>query len=153
MIDSQDEGVLSDGVDGSQMLKTIRVFRGKPKEGKGFGENLEAGRDKRSLRGRIVIMKPEGEKAIINKFMGSSVQLARLLDSSKFKEAGIGNVRSNFKMKYLTIEAKNDRCIPELLKITKMGEYQIKCSQPVSHIETKGVIGPIGVFNGEDIKA
>ena len=91
-----------------------------------------------------------GKHIKAKKFMVSSMQVARLLDSSKFKEAGINNVRSNFKMKYLTIEINEGRYIDELLKVDKLGDCKIQCSQLVSHVEVKGVIGPIGVYNTEE---
>ena len=49
--------------------------------------------------------------------MGNSMQWAKLLDKSEFNEAGIHNVTSNFRMKYLTIEIKEEKYIKGLIKI------------------------------------
>ena len=34
--------------------------------------------------------------------------------------------------------------------VNKLGKYKIHCSQPVSHVEVKGMIGTIEIFNTEE---
>ena len=151
-MESDEDGVLSDGVDTVQ--KSTMDY---PKKGRERGRvglvipRLEEEQIKgKTAKGKIVIMKPEGEEKVVNKFMGSSMQVAKLLDKSEFNEALINNVRSNFKMKYLTIEIKEEKYMKELLKVKKLGEYNVTCRQPTSHVEVKGVIEPIVVFNSEE---
>ena len=95
-------------------------------------------------------MRLEGEERVVNQFIGSSMKIAKLLDQGKFKQAGLCNVRSNFKMGYLTIEINNEQYMEELLEINIISEYKVKCTEPISHVESKGVLGPMGVHNTEE---
>ena len=70
--------------------------------------------------------------------MGSSMQVARLQDKSKFKEAGINNLWSNFRLKYLTMEIKAGKYMGDLLNVNKLGEFNVQCSQAILHVEVKG---------------
>ena len=108
-MDSDEDEVLSDWLEMVQKMSTMNYPK-KARETVGGGLSicrLEEEQIKgRTAKGRIVIMNPEEEENVVNTFIGSSMQVAKLLDKSEFKVAGISNVRSNFKVKYLTIEIK-----------------------------------------------
>ena len=135
-MESDEDGVLSDGVDIVQKSSMDYPKKGRERGGVRLGiPRLEEEQiTGKSAKGRIVIMKPEGEENVVNKFMGRLMQVAKLLDKSEFKVAEINNVRSNFKMKYLTIEIKEEKYMKELLKVKKLGEYNVTCRQEAANM-------------------
>ena len=105
----------------------------------------EGGKEPSAL-GRVVIIQLEGTEEQRKKFKGSSIRVAELLEESKFGRVGIKNVKSNFWKGTLSIEIGNMEQMAELLEIKELGELMVKCYQPISHVESKCVIGPIGVY-------
>jgi hypothetical protein len=102
-----------------------------------------------SAFGKIIVVEPTGTDQNITDFLGKSLQLTTILNSSPFRTAGIVDVRTNFRKKRITVQVKSCASVPELLGITTLGPYQVKCYQPVSHSELRGVIGPVGTGNTE----
>lgn len=99
---------------------------------------------------KIIIVTPTGTEEEKSKFIGRSIMLSNLLKESQFATAGIVDIRTNFHKKRISIQIKRSQDMNKLLNITKLGEYDIKCTQPISHTEWKGVIGPIGTYTTEE---
>lgn len=99
---------------------------------------------------KIIIITPIATEEEKSKFVGRSIMISNLLKDSPFATAGIVDVRTNFHKKRISIQIKKSEDMNRLLKITKLGEYNIECTQPSSHTEWKGVIGPIGIYTTED---
>ena len=133
-ISSEDEGVLSVSV------AVLKKRRNKVYSRRGKEEKKDLGLDSKTAKGRVIIIKPQGKKNRINKFLGSSMQVSTLLVKSEFKKEEIMNVWSSFKFKYLTIEIKKWEYMGELLKVNNLRKHKIHCLQSVSYVEVKGVI-------------
>ena len=98
----------------------------------------------RSVRGRVIIIEPVGTEEIKRKFIGKSLAVAKLLNDSSFSNAIIEDVNVNFRNVTISVQVQNENFILNLLEIKFLGIQPIKCYQPNSHWETKGVISGIG---------
>lgn len=95
--------------------------------------------------GKVVVLEPVGSDQEKKHFIGKSIQLATLLHNSLFGQTGIKDIKINFKKKHAAITMNSDQSMANLLAITKLGPYRVKCSQPVSHTTSYGVIHPVGL--------
>jgi hypothetical protein len=98
-----------------------------------------------SALGKIIIVQPIGTEEEVKRFVGKSMVLTKILDASLIGQAGIQDVRVNFVKQRITVHVRDGNAIQGLLNLKKLGTYTVQCSQPASHCEWKGVIGPIGV--------
>ena len=69
---SEDEGVLYDSVVVLGKKRNEAYPRG------GEEEKKDMGLETKIAKGRVIVVKPAGEENIVNKFMGSSIQVAKL---------------------------------------------------------------------------
>lgn len=98
-----------------------------------------------SEMGRVIIIEPTGPEQERKQFIGKSIQVSTLLQKSLFGQSGFGDIKVNFKKNYIVITMNSDNDMGNLLSITKLGPYSIKCHQPESHTACFGVIHPIGL--------
>lgn len=103
-----------------------------------------------SAFGKIVVVQPIGSEEEVRRFVGRSLELTKLLDASLFGKAGIQDVRINFTKQRITVHVRDGTAMRGLLALNKLGPYTVQCSQPISHCEWKGVIGPIGVYTPDE---
>jgi hypothetical protein len=97
-----------------------------------------------SVKGRAVIVHVKGTEDEKRLFVGKSLKLSKILNDSEFGKAGIEKVNVNFKNQSVTIILKSIENINNLLKVNKIGNYNVECTQPISHTQYLGVIKPIG---------
>lgn len=108
--------------------------------------NEETSQVLNSAMGRVIIIERLDASDEENKvFLGASVKISKLLKDSPFGIAGIEELTVNWKRKTLSILMRDKTSISELLLIKKLGQYNITCTQPLSHSLVRGVIGPIGM--------
>jgi len=76
------------------------------------------------------------------------------LKPTPFSKANIKDIRPNFKRGIIVIELDSleDTTLQSLLEVKKLGEYPIKCTQPVSDCFSFGVISPIETDEELDIE-
>jgi hypothetical protein len=98
-----------------------------------------------SAMGRIVIIEPVGTEEVKRKFIGKSLAMVKLLNESPFANAGIEDVKVNFRNVTISVQVQNKNSIVKLLEIKSLGTQPVKCTQPTSHWEVKGVISGIGL--------
>ena len=108
-------------------------------------DTASANKDHETAKGRVIIIRPEGESQEISSFLGRTIHVNRLLEKSQFGSSGIENIKVNFKRKSLTLIMTTTTNIDTLCKIENLGEYKIKCFQPTSHTRIQGVIYQIGI--------
>jgi hypothetical protein len=88
-----------------------------------------------------------------DQLLGGSVKLSALLKQSPFGQAGIENITVNWKKKTVAILLNSKEGLPGLLQTGRLGEFNILCSQPGSHVGVSGKIGPInGDVSVEEIQ-
>lgn len=94
--------------------------------------------------GRVILITPS-QSHPLSKIMNSPKKFQNALNSTKFGKANIRDIRPNFKRGIIVIELENHDDIDkfDLLNITQMGEWSIKCAQPKSDIYSVGIIAPI----------
>lgn len=93
-----------------------------------------------------IIIEPDSEHA--KKFFSNSIAVYRLILASLIGQAKILESSRNLKRQIQIIKIQNINLIPDILKITNIGEYKVKCQIPyaqASLIYRDGVIGPFGV--------
>jgi len=79
------------------------------------------------------------------RFVSQSLSLARMLQNSIFSTARIVNIRTNFNKLKISVQIEKEEMLEQLLKVTELGQYRIKCYQPKTHCEIKGVISGVGM--------
>ena len=111
----------------------------------GFDMNMEANANMENIHDEnIIIIKPREDQC--KKFFADNVKIFRLLQKSVFGEAGILENRKNLKKEVQVVKIKDKNKIETILQITKLGEFDVKCSIPIGRSDNQhiGVIGPIG---------
>jgi hypothetical protein len=103
-----------------------------------------------SAKGRIVLVQVQGSEDEQKTFVGKSLKLSQLLHDSEFGAAGIETVNVNFKRHSVTLILKSADQIQALVAVKKLGNYNVVCSQPISHTKFYGVIKHIGVETTDD---
>ena len=100
---------------------------------------------------KIVIIEPiadpDGPNARpLSKFFSNEISLSTALANSLFGKAGIGHISRNPKRQLLVVSMKDESPIDltQLLGVTKLGSWNIKCRLPVNQTVSVGVIGPLG---------
>ena len=92
----------------------------------------------------VVLIHPNG-----NELMNNPIKLASALDDSVIKklqeEGKIKDIRTNKKKNLIAIELNNkdDKIIDEILKIEKLGNYDVSAQLPITEELKFGVISPI----------
>lgn len=146
VMDSDDELVLSPGVTISSQMGQINKLLLTNKNQLHNNSNGQFPHDYKSVVGTIITIEPQGSEDDKNKFVGRSLLLSDLLKNSDFGKAGILDTRTNFNRKTISIQIQDVNQMEKLLKTEQLGSYKIKCTQPASHWELKGVISPIGIY-------
>jgi hypothetical protein len=155
MDSSIDVDVLSDGIEinnydpnipdnGWNQANNQRQQRKNPLERVNSANNGNENTRNPTNRGRIITVAAQGTLEERAKFMSQSQKMMKLLAASKFAQAGIEDIRTNFVRKSISVLIKNEVYVEELIQMKTLGSYQIQVSQPTSHWEIKGIIGPIG---------
>ena len=103
----------------------------------------------RVLAHQIIIINPD-ENAIREGFFKNPLKIFRLLESSPFKDAQIIESRPNLQRKIQVIKIRNTSKTNELLRINKLGEFNIHCSLPQSIKFKVGMIGPVDLSISPD---
>jgi len=133
---ADDEGVLSDGIVLGEGTSIGPVPADEASTNTG---------QRPSAFGRVIIIEPIGSAEICHRFVSKSLSLARLLQNSIFHRAKIINIRTNFNKCRISIQIEKEEMIPQLLEVTDLGQFTVKCYQPQAHSEIKGVISGIGL--------
>lgn len=96
-----------------------------------------------SKSGSTILINPEGDDA--NTFCYSPIAISRGLKENPFNKIIPKDTRINKSRNLLAIELYDSdiQYIPTLLKATKLGKFNIKCSLPMNENICSGVIGPI----------
>ena len=95
-------------------------------------------------RPQSIIVNPVGNKDSILK---NPIALAKGLAESRFKDIE-KEIRVNRRRNILTIVVQEEKrhLIGELLQVTLIGKWQVKCHQPRKEVAgSSGVIGPIDI--------
>lgn len=92
--------------------------------------------------GKVLIITPEVPLSTV---MKSPKQFQAALKSSKLKDIHIKDIRPNYKRGIIALELINNDDIQnyELTKVKEIGNWQVKCSVPISDKLSFGVISPI----------
>ena len=98
-----------------------------------------------SDRGKVIIITPEGTDIEKARFLDRSIKLYQILSTSMFGKVGYKNIKINFKKKIIVLVMNSPKDIGMLLKIDKLGQQKVVCSQPRNHAFISGVIQPIGL--------
>jgi hypothetical protein len=94
-------------------------------------------------KGVTVLIKPVGLNACT--FLQNPVKLARGLRDSAYGRYPDTKVRTNLRRNLVAVESASisNSDMSTLLKVTKVGTWQVTCSQPGTDTCISGVIGPI----------
>ena len=102
--------------------------------------------DFNETKNEVIIIEPQSTEQL-RSFFNNDLKLAKSLRDSIIGSVGIINIRKNISRKLLIIEidhCNNDK-IQEILNLSLLGDYQIKCRLPLNKTISYGVIGPIGI--------
>ena len=90
----------------------------------------------------VILIKPTGEN--LKKLINNPIEIVKALKESPFSKYNDKIVRSNKRKELIVIEMKSslDK-IPELIRVTKIGNWPVICYQPKSDVYKHGVIYPI----------
>ena len=122
----------------------FNTFEKLPSSGTGSGStNLPPTRNDSGINQHFdIIVQPNEENR--SAFFSSKMKLFRLLQNSPFQHANIISSKTNMSKGIQIISFTNKSMTDELLKITKLGDYDVTCYQPNSLFKSKvGMIGPI----------
>ncbi|KAF2356806.1 hypothetical protein FHG87_012443 [Trinorchestia longiramus] len=97
-----------------------------------------------SMQATVVFVQPVDDPT--NKsFLSNEIKLAKALPASIFGNWGISKITKNLGRNLLVITMDRHYEDPsELLKITEVGPWKIKCRLPANQSTSVGVIGPFG---------
>ncbi|KAF2347399.1 hypothetical protein FHG87_021847 [Trinorchestia longiramus] len=97
-----------------------------------------------SMQATVVLVQPVDDPT--NKsFLSNEIKLAKALAASTFGNWGIGKITKNLGRNLLVITMDRHYEDPsELLKITELGPWKVKCRLPANQSTSVGVIGPFG---------
>jgi len=86
------------------------------------------------------------------KFFSNEFIMSRSVYSSQFGKFKISQITKNLKQNILAIEIENISSIDSenLLKVTNVGGWTVKCRRPRIHDVSYGVIGPIGLETSDE---
>lgn len=100
---------------------------------------------------KVVIIEPvadpDGPGARpLSKFFSNEIALSAALTNSPFGKAGIGHISRNPRRQLLVVTMKGDspEDLTQLLRVTRLGSWNVKCRLPVNQTMSTGVIGPLG---------
>ncbi|KAF2355595.1 Zinc finger CCHC-type [Trinorchestia longiramus] len=96
-----------------------------------------------SMQPAVVLVQPVDDPT--NKsFLSNEIKLAKALAVSTFGNWGIGKITKNLGRNLLVTMDRYYEDLSELLKITEIGPWKVKCQLPASQSTSVGVIGPFG---------
>ena len=110
------------------------------------GFNLPATTYDRNLEENVIIVKPTPDQS--KSFFSDNIKIFRLLQKSQFGKAGILENKRNLKNMTQIVKVKSSKLMEKLLKIKKLGDFDVECSLPASLTNDRlmvGVIGPFGL--------
>ena len=93
------------------------------------------------IEGSAIVIQPSAECRTA--FFSSTVKLYRLLQNSPFHSANIIQSRSNPGKGIQTVYVGDESQVDQLIKITRLGEFEVKCFRATSLKYKIGLIGPI----------
>jgi hypothetical protein len=138
--------IMEDHISASASLKTKAQLGSQPRALQSNPKNPDLNRNT-----KIVIIEPvadhDGPNARpLSKFFSNEISLSTALANSPFGKAGIGHISRNPKRQLLVVSMKDDSPteLTQLLGVTKLGSWNIKCRLPVNQTVSVGVIGPLG---------
>jgi hypothetical protein len=88
-----------------------------------------------------IIIEPAAECA--DSYFANPLKIYRLMQKSLFGHANIVETNRNLRKKIQTIKLANAANLAGLLAITNIGEYSVKCYEPLLNNDKIGIIGPI----------
>ena len=92
-----------------------------------------------------IVVEPTLENS--REFFKNDVKLNKAIENSLFRHAGIIDIHKNVGKKLLVIKLKPIKTdlLNDILNITSIGDWEVRCKIPQSLTRTYGVIGPIGL--------
>lgn len=72
-----------------------------------------------------------------------SLRFKRQVEASEFAKAGIINIKTASRIGGIAIEVRDRKLVPELIKIRKLGDLNVKCKIPRLNATRTGVLGPV----------
>lgn len=99
---------------------------------------------------KIIIIKPTGDN--VHNFINNPVEIVKSVRQSPFSAEEIVDVKVNKRRNILVAELKeyNQKMIEKLTAVTKLGAWEVECSQPNSDIIYYGVVSPVSVTTDKD---
>jgi len=73
-------------------------------------------------------------------FFKNRIKIYRLIENSAFKEAGIEETRPNVLRQIQVIKIKDATKTPDLLRINKLGDFNVTCQLPASTQYRVGIL-------------
>ncbi|KAF2354350.1 Palmitoyltransferase DHHC domain [Trinorchestia longiramus] len=103
-----------------------------------------------SVQPTVVLVQPVDDPP--NKsFLSNEIKLAKALAASTFGNWGIGKITKNLGRNLLVVTMDRHYEDPlELLKITEIGPWKVKCQFPANQSTSVGVIGPFGEYTSNE---
>jgi len=93
----------------------------------------------------VVLIEPISNDQPTSKFFSNDLALSKALATSPFGQAGIFQIKKNLARNLLIVMLETTvTCVPELLSVTKIGSWNVKCRLPHNQTHSVGVIGPFG---------
>ena len=94
-----------------------------------------------TIKGTAIVIQPSNDSRA--GFFSSTVKLFRILQNSLFHSARILQSRSNPYKGIQTVVVEDNTKVDQLIQITDLGGYEVKCSRATFQKFKIGLIGPI----------
>ena len=88
----------------------------------------------------VIIVEPEDAEG----FFSSTVAVYRFINNSLIGKSSILDCTRNLQKKIYVIKVKSNRYLKDILKMTQLGDFKIKCSSPATMTQKAAVTGPFG---------
>lgn len=100
----------------------------------------------------IILIEPIPDHREAKAFFANDIKMARLFHASDFCQSGIIDISKNLRKNLVILKLRptNQVKLNELLKISSIGDWKVKCKTPNSQQVSYGVIGPIGADTPEN---
>ena len=89
----------------------------------------------------VVILEPEDA----NQFFSSTVVVYKLIMNSTIGKSTVIECTRNLQKKIYIIKLQNRTYLSQILSLTELGKFKVKCYFPLSLSQRAGVIGPFGM--------
>lgn len=112
----------------------------------GPSASLAPGSSDSSASTTVILVEPVADLHPVSRFFSNSLQLSKTLAKSPFGVSGIERIHKNLNRGLLVITLQSPLRSPlsELLSVTQLGSWKVRCRLPQNRSLTVGVIGPVG---------